>query len=257
MSSTTLERLSPWLFTIALFLIWEAVCRVFKVDPFVLPAPSAAFAAMYQYRWPLMRHSFVTLWTTMAGFALAVVFGIVLGLIVGWSRTIYRGIYPVMIGFNSIPKVAIVPILVVWFGIGEVPAIITAFLISFFPIVVNVATGLATMEPELEDVLRALGARKLDIMLKVGIPRTQPYLFGSLKIAITLAFVGTVVSETIAANAGLGFLMVQAGSNFQMPLVFAGLLLLAVEGIAMYAVFAAVETHFTRWAFRSSMSAAA
>ncbi|MFO1098348.1 MAG: ABC transporter permease [Xanthobacteraceae bacterium] len=257
MSNNTLERLSPWLFTIALFLIWEAVCRVFKVDPFVLPAPSAAFAAMYQYRWPLMRHSFVTLWTTMAGFALAVVFGIFLGLIVGWSRTIYRGIYPVMIGFNSIPKVAIVPILVVWFGIGEVPAIITAFLISFFPIVVNVATGLATMEPELEDVLRALGARKLDIMLKVGIPRTQPYLFGSLKIAITLAFVGTVVSETIAANAGLGFLMVQAGSNFQMPLVFAGLLLLAVEGIAMYAVFAAVETHFTRWAFRSSMSAAA
>jgi NitT/TauT family transport system permease protein len=257
MSNNTLERLSPWLFTIALFLIWEAVCRVFKVDPFVLPAPSAAFAAMYQYSWPLMRHSFVTLWTTMAGFALAVVFGIVLGLIVGWSRTIYRGIYPVMIGFNSIPKVAIVPILVVWFGIGEVPAIITAFLISFFPIVVNVATGLATMEPELEDVLRALGARKLDIMLKVGIPRTQPYLFGSLKIAITLAFVGTVVSETIAANAGLGFLMVQAGSNFQMPLVFAGLLLLAVEGIAMYAVFAAVETHFTRWAFRSSMSAAA
>jgi NitT/TauT family transport system permease protein len=162
-----------------------------------------------------------------------------------------------MIGFNSIPKVAVVPILVIWFGIGEIPAILTAFLISFFPIVVNVATGLATMEPELEDVLRALGARKLDIMMKVGIPRTQPYLFGSLKVAITLAFVGTVVSETIAANAGLGFLMVQAGSNFQMPLVFAGLLLLAVEGIAMYAVFASIETHFTRWAFRSSMSAAA
>jgi len=255
--SRMLERLSPWLFTLALFVLWEAVCRIFRVDQFILPAPSAIFAAVWQYRWPLTRHSFVTLWTTMAGFALAVMFGIVLGLIVGWSRTIYRGLYPVMIGFNSIPKVAVVPILVVWFGIGEVPAILTAFLISFFPIVVNVATGLATMEPELEDVLRALGASKLDIMLKVGIPRTQPYLFGSLKIAITLAFVGTVVSETIAANAGLGFLMVQAGSNFQMPLVFAGLLLLAVEGIAMYAVFAYVEVYFTRWAFRSSMSAAA
>ena len=117
-----------------------------------------------------------------------------------------------------------VPILIIWFGIGEVPAILTAFLISFFPIVVNVATGLATMEPELEDVLRALGAKKLDIMLKVGIPRTQPYLFGSLKVAITLAFVGAVMSETIGANAGLGHLMVQAGSNFQMPLVFACLL---------------------------------
>ncbi len=255
--SNTLERLSPWLFTIALFVLWEAACRIFNIDKFILPAPSETFAAMAQHWRPLLRHSFVTLWTTVAGFAIAVVFGVVLGLVVGWSRTIYRGLYPVMIGFNSIPKVAVVPILVVWFGIGEVPAILTAFLISFFPIVVNVATGLASMEPELEDVLRALGARKLDIMLKVGIPRTQPYLFGSLKVAITLAFVGAVVSETIAANAGLGFLMVQAGSNFQMPLVFAGLILLAVEGIAMYAVFAYIEVYFTHWAFRSSMSAAA
>jgi NitT/TauT family transport system permease protein len=254
--NSALEKASPWLFTIGLFAIWEAACTLLRLDPFILPAPSAIFAAMAQYWRPLMRHSAVTLWTTVAGFALAVVFGIMLGLIVGWSRTIYRGLYPVLIGFNSIPKVAVVPILVVWFGIGEVPAILTAFLISFFPIVVNVATGLATMEPELEDVLRALGARKIDIMLKVGIPRTQPYLFGSLKIAITLAFVGAVVSETIASNAGLGFLMVQAGSNFQMPLVFAGLLLLAVEGIVMYALFALLEQRYTRWAFRSSMSAA-
>jgi len=253
--NNTMEKLSPWLFTIGLFVVWEAACRVFHVDKFILPAPSEAFAAMVQYWRPLMRHSIVTLWTTMAGFALAIVFGIVLGLVVGWSRTIYRGLYPVMIGFNSIPKVAVVPILIMWFGIGEVPAILTAFLISFFPIVVNVATGLATMEPELEDVLRALGASKLDIMLKVGIPRTQPYLFGSLKVAITLAFVGTVVSETVGANAGLGYQIALAGSNFQMPLVFAALLLLAVEGIAMYAAFASVEQHFTRWAFRSSMSA--
>ncbi len=251
------ETLSPWLFTIGLFLLWEAACRAFNVDKFILPPPSEAFAAMGQHWRALLRHSLVTLWTTMAGFALAVGFGMVLGLIVGWSRTIYRGLYPVMIGFNSIPKVAVVPILIMWFGIGEVPAILTAFLISFFPIVVNVATGLASMEPELEDVLRALGAKKLDIMLKVGIPRTQPYLFGSLKVAITLAFVGTIVSETVGANAGLGYLIALAGSSFQVPLVFAALLLLAIEGIAMYAVFAYVELYFTRWAFRSSMSAAA
>ncbi|MFL6798873.1 MAG: ABC transporter permease [Xanthobacteraceae bacterium] len=257
MSSNVLEKLSPWLFTAALFILWEASCRIFKIDAFVLPAPSQIFQAMGQYWWPLAKNSFVTLWTTLAGFALAVACGIVLGIVLGWSRTIYRGLYPVMIGFNSIPKVAVVPILIIWFGIGEVPAILTAFLISFFPIVVNVATGLATMEPELEDVLRALGAKKLDIMLKVGIPRTQPYLFASLKVAITLAFIGAVMSETIGANAGLGHLMVQAGSNFQMSLVFACLLALAVEGIGMYAVFAAVETYFTGWAFRSSMSAAA
>src|ERR1700704_857980 len=250
-----IEKLSPWLFTIGLFVIWEAACRVFHIDKFILPTPSETFAAMAQYWWPLTRHSLVTLWPTMAGFAIAVAFGIALGLVVGWSRTIYRGLYPVMIGFNCIPKVAVVPILIMWFGIGEVPAILTAFLISFFPIVVNVATGLATMEPELEDVLRALGAKKLDIMLKVGIPRTQPYLFASFKVAITLAFIGAVMSETIGANAGLGHLMVQAGSNFQMPLVFACLLGLAIEGIAMYAIFAYVESYFTRWAFRSSMSA--
>lgn len=251
-----MESAAPWLFTIGLFVVWEIACRVGRIDQFILPAPSAIFDAMAKYWLPLVRNSFVTLWTTVVGFALAVVFGVALGVAVGWSRTLYRGLYPVMIGFNSIPKVAVVPILVIWFGIGEVPAILTAFLISFFPIAVNVATGLATMEPELEDVLRALGARKIDIMLKVGIPRSQPYLYGSLKVAITLAFVGTVVSETVAANRGIGHLMVQAGSNFQMPLVFAGLLCLAVLGIAMYAVFAWAEHRFVRWAFRSSMSAA-
>jgi NitT/TauT family transport system permease protein len=250
-----LERLSPWLFTIGVFVLWEAACRVFTINPIVLPAPSAIFVAMSEHWTLLARHSLVTLWTTLAGFGLAVVFGIVLGLMIGWSRTIYRGIYPVLVGFNSIPKVAVVPILVVWFGIGRIPAILTAFLISFFPIAVNVATGLATTEPELEDVLRALGASKLDIMLKVGIPRTQPHLFGALKVAITLAFVGTVLSETIAADAGLGALMAQAGANFQMPIVFANLVLLAAESIGMYALFAYFEIRCLRWAFRSSMGA--
>ena len=160
---------------------------------------------------------------------------------VGWSRSIYAGLYPLMIGFNAIPKVAVVPILVLWFGIGFVPAVLTAFLISFFPIVVNVATGLATIEPELEDVLKALGASKLDIMRKVGIPRTLPYFFGSLKVAITLAFVGTVISESIASNNGIGNLMLQAQAQFQVPLIFAGLVALAVEGIVMYWLMAVLE----------------
>src|SRR4029078_10876199 len=187
--STTLERLSPWLFTVGMFVLWELICRIFKVDTFVLPAPSQIFQAIGQYWLPRAKNSFVTLWTTLAGFALAVAFGVVLGIIVGWSRAIYCGLYPVMIGFNSIPKVAVVPILIIWFGIGVVPAILTAFLISFFPVVGNVATGLATMEPELEDVLRALGAKKLDIMLKVGIPATQPYFLASFKVAIHHAFI--------------------------------------------------------------------
>jgi len=255
MNSRFVEKLSPWIFTLAIFLIWEGACAVFKINTSVLQPPSAAFAAMFKLWKVFLYHSWATLWVTSVGFALAVVFGVMLGLVVGWSQTIYRGLYPVMIGFNTIPKVAIVPLLILWFGIGEVPAIVTAFLISFFPIVVNIATGLATTEPELEDVLRALGAGKLDIMLKVGIPRALPYFFGSLKVAITLAFVGTVVSETLGANAGLGFLIAQEGASFRMANVYAALLLLAFEGVLMYAVFAWIEQRSTRWAFRSQMNA--
>jgi len=246
-----LQIVAPTVFTIVLFALWEIACRVLSLPVTILPAPSDAFGALWQYRVPIAENAFVTLWTTLAGFALATVFGLLLGIFVGWHRTIYSALYPVMVGFNSIPKVAVVPVLILWFGLGEVPAIITAFLISFFPIVVNVATGLATTEPELEDVLRALGASKLDVMRKVGIPRSMPYFFGSLKVAITLAFVGAVVSETVGANKGLGKLMLDAQSAFQVSIVFAGLLVLAALGIVLYAATALIEKRFTGWAFRS------
>jgi NitT/TauT family transport system permease protein len=241
---------SPTAFTIGLFVVWELACRLLSIPLTILPAPTVIFGALWQYREPIIENSWVTLWTTLAGFALATGGGLLLGIAVGWHRAIYAGIYPLLIGFNSIPKVAVVPVLILWFGLGELPAIITAFLISFFPIVVNVATGLATTEPELEDVMRALGASKLDIMRKVGIPRSLPYFFGSLKIAITLAFVGAVVSETVGANKGLGKLMLDAQANFQVPIVFAGLLVLAFLGIVLYALTAMVESRFTGWAFR-------
>jgi NitT/TauT family transport system permease protein len=246
----TIKVVSPALFTLSLFVIWEVVCRLFHVPLTILPAASDVFAALWRYREPIIDNSLVTLWTTLVGFAIATAFGLVLGIAVGWHRALYAGIYPVLVGFNSIPKVAVVPVLILWFGLGELPAIMTAFLISFFPIVVNVATGLATTEPELEDVLRALGASKLDIMRKVGIPRSLPYFFGSLKVAITLAFVGTVVSETVGANKGIGKLMLDAQSAFQVPIVFAGLLVLAVLGIVLYAMTALIEHRFTGWAFR-------
>lgn len=245
-----IKVLSPAAFVVAMFAAWELVCVAFSVPLTILPAPSDVFAALWQYRDPIASNSVVTLWTTLLGFLLATVFGLLLGIGVGWHRAIYAGIYPVLVGFNSVPKVAVVPVLILWFGIGEVPAVLTAFLISFFPIVVNVATGLATTEPELEDVLRALGASKLDIMRKVGIPRSLPYFFGSLKVAITLAFVGAVVSETVGSNRGIGKLMLDAQAAFQVPIVFAGLLVLAVLGIVLYAVTALIERRFTRWAFR-------
>jgi NitT/TauT family transport system permease protein len=251
-----MTKLAPWLYTLGLFVVWELAVQVSGISHTIFPAPSRVFQAIVQYWSPIYKNSIQTLFTTTVGFLIAVVGGLGLGLLVGWSRTIYAGLYPLMVGFNAIPKVAIVPILIIWFGIGTIPAIITAFLISFFPIVVNVATGLATIEPEMEDVLRALGAKKLDIMLKVGIPRSMPYFFGSLKVAITLAFVGSVVSETVGSNNGLGQMMSQAQSQFNTPLVFAGLVMLAVEGIAMYALMAWIEKRTTGWAHRSQMGQA-
>ncbi len=159
-----------------------------------------------------------------------------------------------MVGFNAVPKAAIVPILVVWFGIGIGPGILTAFLISFFPIMVNIATGLATLEPELEDGLRVLGARRWDVLVKVGLPRAMPYFYGSLKIAITLAFVGTVLAEMTAGDAGIGNLIKTAGSQQRMPLAFAGLVAISVMAMAMYELFSWIERHTTAWAHRGSQA---
>jgi NitT/TauT family transport system permease protein len=250
MNGRLLERLMPWLLIVACFGIWEASCVIFGIQEFVLPRPSTVLAIMVKRADVLAEHALHTFYTTMVGFALAVVGGVVLGALVGSSRLLYKGLYPLLIGFNSVPKVAVVPVLVIWFGIGDVPAIITAFLVSFFPVTVNVATGLATLEPELEDVLRALGASRLDILRKVGIPRSLPYLFASLKVAITLAFIGSVISETVASNNGIGYLILAASARFDVPLVFAALTVIAVMGIVMYGLFALVEGRTTGWATR-------
>ena len=248
------EKHAPTLLTIGMLLLWELICRAFNVDPFVLPMPSAIWDALIEYRGPIWDHAVQTMWTTMVGFVIAVVVGIVLGCLLGSSRLIYRACYPLLVGFNSIPKAAFVPILVVWFGIGSVPAIITAFLISFFPIVVNVATGLATLEPELEDVLRALGATRVEILRKVGLPRSMPFFFASLKVAITLAFVGTVVSEISASNAGIGYLMMSASSSLKTALMFAGVIVISVMAMVMYELFAWIEMRMTGRAHRGQQA---
>lgn len=255
MSDKTQQIVWPVVFLIGFVVLWELGVRAFSIPDTFLPGPIEVFRAIVKYWDPIVKNSAHTLFETLVGFALAIVFGLALGLLVGSSKVIYNGLYPIMIGFNAVPKVAIVPVLILWFGIGTMPAILTAFLISFFPIVVNVATGLATTEPELQDVLRALGASKFDIMRKVGIPRSMPYFFGSLKVAITLAFVGAVVSETVGANHGIGHLMLQAQANFQVPLVFAGVVALAVLGIVLYAFTAWIEKRFTGWAFRLDIGA--
>jgi NitT/TauT family transport system permease protein len=246
------RRLLPWIVVVAIFLLWQLCVVAFKIESFVLPAPSEIFAAAWQWHWPILDNAWQTFMETAIGFLIAIAFGLLAGIAIGSSSLVYDGLYPALIGFNTIPKVAVVPILVIWFGIGTVPAIITAFLLSFFPILVNVATGIATVEPEMKDVLRALGASRWQVITKVGLPRSMPYFFASLKVAITVAFVGSIVAETVAANKGIGNFMLVASSRFEVPLAFAGLLVTSAMGIGMYVIAGAIERRMTGWAMRGT-----
>ena len=252
MNQQQVERWSPWLLLLAILVLWQLICAGFEVSEFIFPSPWRIWTQLLEYKALIAGHAWRTFWVTMAGFGLAIVVGVLLGFVIGSSRLAYAAVYPLMTGFNALPKAAFVPILVVWFGIGAGPAILTAFLISFFPIMVNMATGLATLEPELEDVLRVLGAKRWDVLVKIGLPRSMPYFFASLKVAITLAFVGTTVSEMTAANEGIGYLLISAGSAMQMGLAFAGLLVVGAMAMVMYELFSLVEKHTTAWAHRGS-----
>jgi len=172
-----IERWSPLLLLLAIVVVWEVITSGFGVSEFIFPSPSRIWAQTLEHSTVILGHAWRTFWVTMAGFGIAIVVGVLLGFLIGSSRLAYAAVYPLMTAFNALPKAAFVPILVVWFGIGAGPAILTAFLISFFPIMVNIATGLATLEPELEDVLRVLGAKRWDVLMKghhrVGDDRRQ------------------------------------------------------------------------------------
>jgi NitT/TauT family transport system permease protein len=250
--NAALLRWAPWILLVAGVAVWQAVCSLLQVSEFIFPSPLRIAEQLVEFRVPIALHAWRTWWVTMVGFGLAIAVGVLLGVVVGTSRFAYAALYPAMTAFNALPKAAFVPLLVVWFGIGIGPAILTAFLISFFPIMVNIATGLATLEPELEDVLRVLGATRSDILFKVGFPRSLPYFFASLKVAITLAFVGTTVSEMTASNEGIGYLLVSAGSAMQMGLAFAGLVVIGAMAMLMYELFSVLEKRTTGWAHRST-----
>ena len=254
LNNRQLQRWSAWILLLAVLVLWQVVCAALDVSPFIFPSPALILKDFMEYHSVIAGHAWRTFWVTMAGFGIASVVGVLLGFLIGSSRLAYAAVYPLMTAFNALPKAAFVPILVVWFGIGVGPAILTAFLISFFPITVNIATGLATLEPELEDVLRVLGAKRWDVLMKVGLPRSMPYFYGSLKVAITLAFVGTTVSEMTAANEGIGYLLISAGSSMQMGLAFAGLLVVGAMAMAMYELFSWVEKRTTGWAHRGSQN---
>ncbi|XVJ70013.1 MAG: ABC transporter permease [Rhizobacter sp.] len=254
MNNKTLHRWAPWITLSVALLLWQLVCSVFDVADYIFPSPWAIGQSMTEFMGPIAAAAWKTFWVTMLGFALSIVVGVLLGFLVGSSPMAYAALYPLLVAFNAVPKAAIVPILIVWFGIGLGPGILTAFLISFFPITVNIATGLATLEPELEDVLRVLGAKRWDVLVKVGMPRSMPYFYASLKVAITLAFVGTVLAEMTAGDSGIGYLMQSAGSQQRLPLAFAGLVVIGAMAMVMYELFSLIEKRTTGWAHRGSQT---
>jgi NitT/TauT family transport system permease protein len=254
MNRRSFERWAPVLLGVLVILLWQLLVWALSVPEYLFPSPLEIARQFAEFKGPLLAAAWATFWVTMVGFGIAIAVGVLLGFLIGSSRLAYAALYPLMVGFNAVPKAAIVPILVVWFGIGIGPGILTAFLISFFPIMVNIATGLATLEPELEDVLRVLGAHRWDVLVKVGLPRAMPYFYGSLKVAITLAFVGTVLAEMTAGDSGIGNLIQTAGSQQRMPLAFAGLVAISAMAMAMYELFSALEKHTTGWAHRGSQA---
>jgi NitT/TauT family transport system permease protein len=256
MSRDTKHRLASAALIIGFFVAWELICRVFDISSIVLPKPSEILTTLVARMPAIWPHAAQTLYETLVGFGLGVAIGVAIGVVVGSSKLAYDVAYPLLIGFSSIPKIAVVPIFVLWFGAGTVPAVLTAMILCIFPVVVNVATGLATTEPELEDVMRSLRATRLDILTNVGLPRAMPYFFASLKIAITQAFVGAVLAETVAGNLGIGNFMLIASSNFDVPLVFAGLVILAAMGVGLYVIFSLIEMRVTGWARRKELTVA-
>lgn len=250
--SPATQRLASATLIVSVFVFWEVFCLLFGISELILPRPSRILAAFIEYAPAIAPHAWQTLYTTGIGFFFGVLIGLSLGVLIGSSKLAYNTAYPLLVGISSIPKVAVVPIFVLWYGAGTVPAILTAMIICIFPIVVNVSTGIATVEPELEDVMRSLKASRWEILTNVGLPRSMPYFFASLKVAITLSFVGSVIAETVASNKGVGNMMMIASSSFNVPLVFAGLMVLALMGVSLYAIFSLLERRVAGWAMRKS-----
>ncbi len=238
---------------IAAFLIfWEALVWINDWPNFVMASPSDLPAAYAQFWELFLKGGWQTLWRTVAGLGLAVLAGTLLGMAMGFSKIARDALYPLLVGFNAIPKATLVPVLALLFiGQHNFNTVMMAFLISFFPIAVSVGIGLSTLEPEYRDILRSLGASRVTIFRKIALPKTLPEFFGALKVSVTLAFIGTNLVEIISPHGrGLGALFLSGQTNSNYPLMFAVLIALAFLGIVLYYGVVVLERIFAGWAER-------
>lgn len=221
---------------------WQVGSTVFRIPTFLLPSPGAILERALHVMPQLVAHSILTLREVVEGFLLSVVVSIPLGILVVYSRTLERIVYPALVAFQAIPKVALAPILVVWFGFGLTSKVTLAFVTAMFPIIVNTVVGMKQTPPELIMLMRSLRASEAQIFFKIRLQAAAPHVFGGFKIGITLAVVGAIVGEFIASNGGLGFLLLAANNNIDTPLLFAVVLALAFLSIALYYAVELVES---------------
>lgn len=248
-----LDRYAPPLAFIGLILFWEGGVRLFKVPSFLLPAPSAIVTALLATPLPVWAgHVWATLRVALMGYALAIVVAIPLAVGLATSRFLSRTLYPILVVVQSTPVVAVAPIIVVTLGASDLPRVVITFLITFFPIVVSTVTGLLATPEELIELSRSLRAGRAREILHVRLPFAVPHLFSALKISTTLAVVGAVVAEFVAAEKGLGFFIAFSTSYFKIPTAFAGLVVLVSISLILFRLVGLVQKTFAPWSLPKS-----
>jgi NitT/TauT family transport system permease protein len=245
------ESIAPTLTFCVLLLLWEGLTVYFAIPGWLLPAPSAIAVAFADW-WPeLWQNTLVTLYETLAGFALSIALAVPLAVAVVYSPILRKSIYPILLAMQSVPKVAIAPLLALWIGFGALPKILVVFLVCFFPIIVATATGLASVPGPVMDLIRSLSANQLQTFIKIRFPTAMPHIFVGLKIAITFAVIGAVIGEFVGSESGLGYLILVSSSQARTPVAFAALLLLTVMSIVLYYAIELIERITIPWAVRN------
>ncbi len=232
---------------VAFLVLWEALVRLLHVRPITLPPPSAVLAELSgEWRWYL-DHAAYTLLTTLGGFVLSVVVGVALAMLLVGSRWFEHAVYPLIVALNSVPKVAVAPLFVIWLGTGSEPKIAIAFLIAVFAVIVDAVHGLRSVPQDVLDLGRVLKGSTLDFFLKVRLPCALPSILTGMKVAISLALVGAIVGEFVASQRGLGYIILSAQGTFDTTRVFAAVFMLALLGIVLYGALAWAERRATPW----------
>jgi NitT/TauT family transport system permease protein len=238
----------PIILSLAVLVVWEAVIRLFKVPTFVLPAPSAILESLGANWRALAVASQATALEVLFGFVLSAIVGVLVALVIVRFERFGRALYPLIVLFQNVPKVALAPIFILWFGYDLAPKILLIVVIAFFPVAIDMLAGLQSVEPSFVALMRSVGASKGKILLRVRIPHALPHLMAGLKVAITFSVIGAIVGEFAGANQGLGYMIQFASTQLDTPLIFAALVVVSVLGLAFYYIVEFAERVWVPWA---------